>query len=95
MGDKLEYLGYKTTIKYNATDKLLHGKIEGVSDLIMFESNNVNDIEEAFHRAVDSYILEYDHVRDHEQENHFIIGFIIGFILTCVLIIVCFAIFGN
>lgn len=60
MSDKIEYRGYKTTIKYNVTDKLLYGKIEGIDDLIMFESNNINDIEEAFHHAVDSYILDLE-----------------------------------
>lgn len=59
MTDKLTYRGYTTTIKYDSTDKLLYGKIEGITDLIMFESDSANDIEEAFHHAVDDYMIVY------------------------------------
>lgn len=56
MKNILEYKGYYAKIEFNADDKILYGKIEGVDDLITFESDNASKIEEEFHNAVDDYI---------------------------------------
>lgn len=52
----LEYKQFYTSIYYNATDKVLHGKIEGIKDLVNFESESAVGIEDEFHKAVDDYI---------------------------------------
>lgn len=52
----LEYKGYFTKIEYSAEDKVLHGKIEGINDLINFESESIFEIEDEFHAAVDDYL---------------------------------------
>ena len=43
-------------IEYIVEDKILFGKIEGISDLVTFESADANKIEEEFHKAVDDYL---------------------------------------
>lgn len=53
---KIEYRGYQTYIHYSAADKVLYGKIEGIKDLVNFESHSVTKIEKEFHKAVDDYI---------------------------------------
>lgn len=53
---KIEYRGYQTYIHYSAADKVLYGKIEGIKDLVNFESHSVTEIEKEFHKAVDDYI---------------------------------------
>lgn len=53
---KLEYKGYHTYIHYSAVDKVLYGKIEGIKDLVDFESESATEIENEFHKAVDDYI---------------------------------------
>lgn len=58
MENTLQYKGYITNIQYSAEDKVLHGKIEGIEDLVTFESESPADIENEFHSAVDDY-LEY------------------------------------
>lgn len=53
------YLGYKqffTYIHYSAANKVLYGKIEGIEDLVDFESESAAEIENEFHKAVDDYI---------------------------------------
>ncbi len=55
--DILEYKGYHTRVEFDSCSKLLHGKIEGINDLVTFESDNVNEIENEFHSAVDDYLL--------------------------------------
>lgn len=56
LNDVLEYKGYYSRISYDATDKLLHGKIEGINDLITFESDSSTKIESEFKLAVDDYL---------------------------------------
>lgn len=52
----LEYKGYFSKIQYSAEDNVLHGKIEGVADLVTFESSNCDEIEMEFRNAVDDYL---------------------------------------
>jgi len=56
MNNILKYKNYFTKIEYSANDCVLHGKIEGINDLINFESEDAMGIETAFHEAVDDYI---------------------------------------
>ena len=56
MKNILEYKGYYTKIEYSAEDRLLYGKIEGIKDLVNFESAQPEKIEEEFHSAVDDYL---------------------------------------
>lgn len=52
----LEYKGYHTKIEYDSESKTLHGKIEGINDLVDFDSENAREIENEFHAAVDDYL---------------------------------------
>jgi len=52
----LTYKGYSTRVEYSAADCVLHGKIEGIADLVNFESETVEGVEIAFHEAVDDYL---------------------------------------
>ena len=60
--NKLSYKGYFTEIKYSEEDKVLFGKIEGIVDLVNFESDSARDIEEEFHKAVDDYLTFWKEV---------------------------------
>lgn len=52
----LEYKGYYTKIEYSAEDRVLYGKIEGIRDLVNFESDNIEGVEQEFRSAVDDYL---------------------------------------
>lgn len=52
----LQYKGYLATIEYDADSATLFGKIEGISDLVTFESKNADAIVDEFHSAVDDYL---------------------------------------
>ena len=56
MKNVLEYKGYLTRIEYSVEDRVLYGKIEGIKDLVNFESNSTDEIEIEFHNAVDEYL---------------------------------------
>ena len=56
MNNTIEYKGYYSNVEYSAKDGVLHGKIEGINDLVTFETENASDIEKEFQAAVDDYI---------------------------------------
>lgn len=56
MKNILQYKGYFTKIEYSVEDRILYGKIEGIKDLVNFESESVEDIEQEFKNAVDDYL---------------------------------------
>ena len=56
MGNILKYKGYTAKVEYSAEDGVLYGKIEGINDLVNFESENCKSIEAEFQNAVDDYL---------------------------------------
>lgn len=54
--NRLIYKGYVTRIHFNKDDKVLHGKLLNISDLVNFESVSAVEIEAEFHKAVDDYL---------------------------------------
>lgn len=55
-GNLLSYKGYYTRIKYDTETHIIYGKVEGINDLIYFESDSAKEIEKEFHSAVDDYL---------------------------------------
>lgn len=53
----LEYKGYHTIIEFDAESFSLRGKIEGIGDLVTFESTDPNTIKKEFEDAVEDYLL--------------------------------------
>lgn len=56
MKNILEYKGYHAKIEFDSEDLVLRGKIEGIKDLVNFESTDISNVEEEFHAAVDDYL---------------------------------------
>lgn len=56
MENTLYYKNYYTNVSYSAEDKILYGKIEGINDLVTFESESAETIEKEFRSAVDDYL---------------------------------------
>lgn len=54
---EMTYKGFRTIVKYSKEDKVYYGKIEDVSDLVNYESENYEGLERAFHEAVDDYLV--------------------------------------
>lgn len=56
MNNVLEYKGYCAKIEYIKEDEILFGKIEGISDLVTFQSDSASKIKSEFINAVDGYL---------------------------------------
>ena len=53
---KLVYRGYAATVEYDGDDKLWHGILDGIKDLVNFHAFEIENIEQEFHNAVDDYL---------------------------------------
>lgn len=56
MSDTLKYKGYHGSVEYSQGDECLHGRILGISDIISYEGNSLEEIKTAFTQAVDDYL---------------------------------------
>lgn len=53
----LHYKGYTARPEYSAEDRIFYGNILGISDLVDFQSENTQGLENEFHKAVDDYLV--------------------------------------
>ena len=51
-----DYKGYSADIEIDFEDHILHGRIDGIRDLVTFESETVEGIVREFHSAVEAYL---------------------------------------
>lgn len=56
MSRTLQYKGYDGSVLYSAEDKLLHGKLLGIRDFVLYDGNDVQTLEKNFQGAVDEYL---------------------------------------
>jgi predicted HicB family RNase H-like nuclease len=57
MNDILQFKGYYAEVHFSAGDDVFYGKLLGISDLISFEGTSVSDLKQAFHEAVEDYLI--------------------------------------
>lgn len=56
MSQTLDYRGYNGSVLYSAEDRLLHGRIVGIRDVVSYEGKDVRGLERNFKSAVDEYL---------------------------------------
>lgn len=56
MNNVMTYKGYSARIEYDDEDGILFGRIAGIRDGVSFHAENVADLRQAFHEAVDDYV---------------------------------------
>jgi predicted HicB family RNase H-like nuclease len=52
----LTYKGYDGSVEYSAEDRLLHGRILGTRDMVLYDGASIREIEKNFRGAVDEYL---------------------------------------
>jgi predicted HicB family RNase H-like nuclease len=52
----MTYNGYSARIEFDAEDRLFVGHIAGIRDIVGFHGESVDELEAAFHEAVDDYL---------------------------------------
>ena len=56
IGEFKEYKVYTGSIEYSMNDQVYFGKLLNIKDLVNYEADNIIDLENQFHEAVDDYI---------------------------------------
>jgi predicted HicB family RNase H-like nuclease len=56
MSQTLQYKRYDGSVEYNAEDRLLHGRLLGIRDAVIYEGSDVDGLESNFRAAVDEYL---------------------------------------
>ena len=52
----MEYKGYTARVEFDQDAGLLFGEVEGLRDVVTFESADVGELQTAFHESVDDYL---------------------------------------
>lgn len=52
----MEYKGYVGTVQFSPDDRIFHGRVAGIRDVITFEGDSVQALEDDFRSAVDDYL---------------------------------------
>jgi len=70
MNNTMTYKGYVGSVEIDDYSKLFCGKVLGISDLILFEGQNYEELVQDFHDGVDDY-LEICRAENEEPEKPF------------------------
>ena len=52
----MRYNGYSARVAFDADDRIFVGHIAGIQDIVGFHGASVDELEAAFHEAVDDYL---------------------------------------
>ena len=57
MNNTIQYKGYVGSVEFSEEDKIFYGKVMGIRSLISYEGENVQQLLDDFHNAVDDYLI--------------------------------------
>lgn len=65
----LNYKGFIGSVNFSEKDGVFFGKIEGINGLVNFEGESVKELTEAFHEAVEDYLVycEEEGIQPHKS----------------------------
>jgi len=52
----MNYKGYSAAVAYEPDDRVFHGRVNDISDVVTFEGTSVDELEAAFRNAVEEYV---------------------------------------
>ena len=56
----MKYKGYEAVVKYSDEDETFIGEVINTRDMLVFDGNDVTEIEQSFHAVVDDYLEDCD-----------------------------------
>lgn len=56
MKDRLRHKNFIGSVHFSADDEIFYGRIEGITDLVTFEGESVQELKRAFEEAVEDYL---------------------------------------
>lgn len=56
MSGTLRYNDFEGTVEFDADDRRLHGRVLGITDILGYHGDSIEQLEAAFREAVDGYL---------------------------------------
>ena len=66
----LKYKNYIGSVEYDLTDKCLFGKVLFIDDLVTYEGNTIEELENAFKLMVDDYLETFKEIGKEPQKSY-------------------------
>lgn len=66
----LHYRGYTARPEYSAEDRIFYGKILEISDLVDFQAESTQDLQDEFQKAVDGYLVFCEKIGKEPQKGN-------------------------
>jgi predicted HicB family RNase H-like nuclease len=60
MSSTVHYRGFDGSIIHDEEDRLYHGKILGIRDMVIYHGDSPEEAERIFHQAVDEYLSDLE-----------------------------------
>jgi predicted HicB family RNase H-like nuclease len=54
------YKGYTATVEFDSDEMVLHGRVDGIRDVVTFQALSTDRVQPAFVEAVDDYLTLCD-----------------------------------
>ena len=68
--NEMIYQNYLARVEYDPTDKIFVGHIVGIRDIVGFHGSTVEELESAFHEAVEHYLEVCDKIGQQPQRSY-------------------------
>ena len=68
--NEMAYQNYSAKIEYDSIDKIFVGHIIGIRDIVGFHGSTVEELESAFHEAVDHYLEVCEKIGQKPQRSY-------------------------
>jgi predicted HicB family RNase H-like nuclease len=68
--NEMIYQNYSAKVEYDAVDKIFVGHIVGIRDIVGFHGTTVEELESAFHEAVDHYLEVCEKIGQQPQRSY-------------------------
>lgn len=63
MSNSMTYRGYTASMEFDADDKIIVGRVQGIDDIITFHAESITEFEQSFHASVNDYILACEKIK--------------------------------
>ena len=67
----MQYKGFMGSVEFSEADGVFFGKIDGINALVNFEGESVKELTDAFHEAVEDYLVfcEEEGIEPHKSHT--------------------------
>lgn len=66
----MNYKGYDATVEYDDQDRLFFGRVINTRDVIAFDGESVNELEQSFHAAIDEYLQDCEAINKDPEKPY-------------------------